>query len=156
MDEHKMESNDMESNRMESNRMESNHMESNEMDALTNPEENDLSTLTHSIIEWRRLKDDNDTRKIQVREATTKMKALEEVIVRVMKAHNIGALDLKNSGGRVLFRKQKRQAAMGQKNMEKWISECLQSQDKAKEIMTYIQEHREVLTKESILYEKSA
>lgn len=58
MDEHKMESNDMESNRMESNRM-----ESNEMDALTNPEENDLSTLTHSIIEWRRLKDDNDTRK---------------------------------------------------------------------------------------------
>lgn len=43
------------------------------------------------------------------------MKALEEVIVRVMKAHNIGALDLKNSGGRVLFRKQKRQAAMGQK-----------------------------------------
>ena len=124
-------------------------------DTLTTPEENDLSTLTHSIIEWRRLKEENDVRKIQVRESNTKMKALEEVIVRVMKAHNIGALDLKNSGGRVLFRKQKRQAAMGQKNMEKWISECLQSPDKAKEIMVYIQDHREVLTKESILYEKT-
>ena len=124
-----------------------------EESTLTTPEENDLSTLTHSIIEWRRLKDDNDTRKIQVREANTKMKALEEVILRVMKAHNIGALDLKNSGGRVLFQKQKRQAAMGQKNMEKWIGECLQSTDKAQEIMKYIQEHREVLTKESIKYE---
>jgi len=124
-----------------------------EESTLTTPEENDLSTLTHSIIEWRRLKDDNDSRKIQVRESNTKMKALEEVILRVMKAHNIGALDLKNSGGRVLFQKQKRQAAMGQKNMEKWIGECLQSADKAQEIMKYIQEHREVLTKESIKYE---
>ena len=123
---------------------------------LTTPEENDLSTLTHSIIEWRRLKDDNDVRKIEVREANTKMKALEEVILRVMKSHNIGALDLKNSGGRVLFQKQKRQAAMGQKNMEKWIGDCLKSQDKAQEIMKYIQDHREVLTKESIKYEKTS
>jgi len=126
------------------------------MEALTTPQDNDLSTLTHSIIEWRRLKEDNDTRKIQVRETNTKMKALEEVILRVMKENNIGALDLKNSGGRVLFRKQKRQAAMGQKNMEKWIGECLQSNEEAQKIMKYIQEHREVLTKESILYEKTS
>jgi len=126
------------------------------MEALTTPQENDLSMLTHSIIEWRRLKEENDARKIQVRESNTKMKALEEVIVRVMKEHNIGALDLKNSGGRVLFRKQKRQAAMGQKNMEKWIGECLQSNDKAKEIMTYIQAHRDIVTLESILYEKTS
>ena len=121
---------------------------------LTTPQENEMVTLTHSIIEWRRLKEDNDSRKQQVREANTKMKALEDIIVRVMKSHNIGALDLKNSGGRVLFKKQKRQAGLGQKAMEKLISEYLQSPDKAKDLMTYVQEHREVVTKESIHYEK--
>jgi predicted GNAT family N-acyltransferase len=80
---------------------------------------------------------------------------LEEIIVRVMKSHNIGALDLKNSGGRVLFRKQKRQAGLGQKTMEKLVSEHLQSAEAATELMKYIQEHREVVIKESIHYEKT-
>ena len=83
------------------------------------------------------------------------MKKLEEIILRIMKNHNIGALDLKSSGGRVLFKKQKRQAGLGQKNMMKLMSDHLQSEDKAKELMTYIQEHREVVVKESICYEKT-
>jgi len=126
-----------------------------ESEALTNPQENDIAMLTHSIIEWRRLKEENDSRKQQMREASTKMKALEEIIVRVMKSHNIGALDLKNSGGRVLFKKQKRQAGLGQKNMEKLIAEHLESQEKAQNLMKYIQEHREVVIKETIQYEKT-
>ena len=124
-------------------------------EALTTPQESELSMLTHSIIEWRRLKVINDGRKQEMKEANTKMKALEEIIVRVMKSHNIGALDLKNSGGRVLFKKQKRQAGMGQKNMEKLIAEHLESQEKANNLMKYIQEHREVVIKESIQYEKT-
>ena len=126
-----------------------------ESEALTNPQENDIAMLTHSIIEWRRLKEENDSRKQQMREAATKMKALEEIIVRVMKSHNIGALDLKNSGGRVLFKKQKRQAGLGQRNMEKLIAEHLESQEKAQNLMKYIQEHREVVIKETIQYEKT-
>jgi hypothetical protein len=126
-----------------------------ECNTLTTPQENELAMLTHSIIEWRRLKEENDTRKIQVREANTKMKALEDIIVRVMKSHNIGALDLKNSGGRVLFKKQKRQAGLGQKTMERLIAEHLESQEKAQHLMNYIKEHREVVTKESIHYEKT-
>jgi hypothetical protein len=128
------------------------NMEENQ---LISPQENELTTLTHSIIEWRRLKVDNDAVKDLVRERTKKMKALEEIIVRVMKSHNIGALDLKNSGGRVLFRKQKRQAGLGQKTMEKLVSEHLQSAEAATELMKYIQEHREVVIKESIHYEKT-
>lgn len=126
-----------------------------ESEALTNPQENDIAMLTHSIIEWRRLKEENDVHKQQVREAGTKMKALEEIIVRVMKSHNIGALDLKNSGGRVLFKKQKRQAGLGQKNMEKLIAAHLESQEKAQNLMKYIQEHREVVIVEKIQYEKT-
>ena len=122
---------------------------------IVTPQENELTTLTHSIIEWRRLKEDNDSRKQQVRESNKKMKALEEIIVRVMKSHNIGALDLKNSGGRVLFRKQKRQASLGQKNMEKLISDYLKSETEAQNLMKHLQENRQVVIKESIHYEKT-
>jgi hypothetical protein len=123
-------------------------------EALTTPQENELAMLTHSIIEWRRLKEKNDSWKQEMREATTNMKALEEIIVRVMKSHNIGALDLKNSGGRVLFKKSKRQTGMGQKTMEKLIGEYLESVEEAQNVMKYIQDHREVVIKESIQYEK--
>ena len=67
----------------------------------------------------------------------------------------IGALDLKSSGGRVLYKKQKRQAGLGQKNMVKLMTEGLESEEKANALMKYIQEHREVVTKESIAYEKT-
>lgn len=122
---------------------------------LTTPQQNEMSTLTNSIIEWRRLKDESTELKQQAREMGKKMKVLEESIVRIMKNHNIGALDLKSSGGRVLFKKQKRQAGLGQKNMIKLIAEHLKSEEKANELMKYVQEHREVVMKESIHYEKS-
>lgn len=122
---------------------------------LTTPQENEMSTLSHSIIEWRRLKEEAEEFRQQLKERSKKMKALEDVILRVMKNHNIGALDLKSSGGRVLFKKSKRQAGLGQKNLVKLMSEGLQSEDKANDLMKYIQEHREVLTKESIAYEKT-
>jgi hypothetical protein len=122
---------------------------------ITTPQENEMSTLTHSIIEWRRLRELCDDAKQGLRENSKKMKALEEVILRVMKNHNIGALDLKSSGGRVLYKKQKRQAGLGQKNMVKLMTEGLESEEKANALMKYIQEHREVVTKESIAYEKT-
>jgi hypothetical protein len=130
-------------------------MEASAESSLTTPQENEMGTLTHSIIEWRRLKEECDEAKQHLREKGKKMKALEEVILRIMKNHNIGALDLKNSGGRVLFKKQKRQAGLGQKNMVKLMSQHLQSEEKANDLMKYIQEHREIVMKESIAYEKT-
>lgn len=122
--------------------------------ALVTPQESDLTTLTHAIIEWRRMKEENDAHRQQVRELTKKMKALEDIIVRIMKSHNIGALDLKNSGGRVLFKKQKQKGSLGQKNMEKLVADYLKSDDEAKKLMQHLQEGRGVVIKESIHYEK--
>ena len=124
-------------------------------ESLTTPQDNDMLTLTTAIVEWRRLKEESDTYRQQLKERSKKMKVLEEVILRVMKSNNIGALDLKSSGGRVLYKKQKRQAGLGQKNMMTLMAAGLQSEAKATELMKYIQEHREVVTKESIAYEKS-
>jgi len=123
---------------------------------LTKPEENDLQTLTHSIIEWRRLKEENDMRKREVREANTKMKALEKIILAVMKSHNIGALDLKNSGGRVFFKTKKSQASLGKKGMQNLIGSYLKSPEEATKMMEFIEGQRPVLVRESIHYEKSA
>jgi hypothetical protein len=125
-------------------------------EALVTPQENDLTTLTHSIIEWRRLKEACDGHRQQLREFTKKMKALEEIIVRVMKNHNIGALDLKNSGGRVLFKKQKRQGSLGQKAMEHLVADFLKSAEQAKNLMTHLQENRGVVIKETICYENAS
>ena len=118
------------------------------------PQENDMSTLTHSIIEWRRLKEKCDEARQILRENSKVMKVNEDVILRIMKEHNIGALDLKNSGGRVLYKKQKRQLGLGQKNMVKLMAEHLKSEEKASELMKYIQDHREVVTTDKIAYEK--
>lgn len=118
------------------------------------PQENDMSTLTHAIIEWRRLKEKCDEARQILRENSKIMKINEDIILRIMKEHNIGALDLKNSGGRVLYKKQKRQLGLGQKNMVKLMAEHLKSEEKASELMKYIQDHREVVTTDKIAYEK--
>ena len=125
-------------------------------ESLTNPQENDLATLTHSIIEWRRLKEESDGWKRQLREANTKMKALEKIILAVMKSHNIGALDLKNSGGRVFFKTQKKQGSVGQKGMVKLIGDYLKSADEAVKLMDFVQAQRPIIVKESIHYENSS
>jgi len=117
-------------------------------------QEGDMKVLTHSIIEWRRLKEKCDEVKAQLRDDAKSMKILEDIILRIMKNYNIGALDLKNSGGRVLYKKQKRQGGLGQKNMAKLMAAHLQSEEKATELMKYIQDNRPVITTEKIAYEK--
>ena len=122
---------------------------------LITPQESDMTTLTHSIIEWRRLKEESEEYKQQLKERAKKMKALEEVILRIMKNNNIGALDLKSSGGRVVYKTSKRQAGIGQKDLAKLMSEGLQSEEKATELLKYIQEHRKIVTTDKIAYEKT-
>ena len=121
--------------------------------AIIQPKENEMTNLTHAIIEWRKLSDEIAEAKQQNRERTKKQKALEEIILRVMKNHNIGALDLKSSGGRIVHKKQKRQSGLGTKNLEKYLAEYLKSPDEAKKALTYINEHRDVITSEKLTYE---
>lgn len=122
---------------------------------MSAPQDGDISSLTHGIVEWRRLTEEVKEYRQMIRERTKKMKALESVILRVMKDHNIGALDLKNSGGRVLFKKSKRQAGLGGKNLQKYLTEFFKSEPRALEAIRYIQEHRETVMKESLLLEKN-
>jgi len=122
---------------------------------IATQQENDMTTLTHSIIEWKRLKDKCDSAKQELRENGKTMKITEEIILNIMKNHSIGALDLKNSGGRILCKKQKRQKGIGHKNMVKLMAEHLKSEEEANKLMKHIQDSREVVTVEKIAYEKT-
>ena len=74
---------------------------------IIQPKENELLTLTHAVVEWKKLNSEISELGEQVKERRKKQKALQEIILRIMKSHNIGALDLKSSGGRVMYKKKK-------------------------------------------------
>lgn len=79
---------------------------------------------------------------------------MEEMILRIMKKNNIGALDLAATGGRLIYRKTNSKGSLAPKALQVLITEHLKSDQKAAEIMKYITEHRETKTRDSLLYEK--
>ena len=121
----------------------------------TNPisEQQELQNLRQIIVTWRELEAEVSTLNAQVREKNKRKKALEEMILRIMKKFNIGALDLK-SGGRLLHRKQTTKAALNPKVLTGLLSTHLKSETAAADAIKYINEHREARPRESILFEK--
>jgi hypothetical protein len=90
----------------------------------------------------------------QIREKKKKQKAYEEVILRIMKKNNIGALDLKGSGGRLLYRRQTTKGTLNVKSLKDMLLDHMKSESVVDEAMKYINEHRGAKVRESILYEK--
>jgi hypothetical protein len=122
--------------------------------AAAPPDPQEMSQLSTMIKEWKTLQGETATLKEQVREKTKRMKAMEEVILRIMKKNNIGALDLNNSGGRLLYRRTNSKGSLNPKFLMATLSEHLKSEQKAAEAIKYISEHREARVRESLLYEK--
>lgn len=113
----------------------------------------DLTSLPNLIKTWKTLQDETKELQAAVREKKTRQKALEEMILQSMKRNNIGALDLKSSGGRILYRRKTSKESLGNKNLAKLLAEALKSEQKANEALKYIDEHRGNKVKESLLYE---
>ncbi len=117
------------------------------------PQDGDTASLPTAIQEWRRVNDEIASFKQQIRERTRKAKALEAFIMGIMKRYNIGALDLKASNGRVLYKKGKRAAGLGAKKQAQLIGEYMRSEQKAAELMKFLAEHRETKMSEKLAYE---
>lgn len=113
----------------------------------------DLTSLPNLIKTWKTLQDETKEIQSSLREKKTRMKALEEMILQSMKRNNIGALDLNKSGGRVLYRRKNAKESLGTKNMAKLMGEALKSEQKAADVLKYIEEHRGSKVKESLIYE---
>jgi hypothetical protein len=85
---------------------------------------------------------------------TKSQKALEEVIMRVMKKHQIGALDLKASNGRLLYKKRQSKGPLSQKSLHDILAEHLKSDEAADKAVKFIDEKRGVKTMETLTFEK--
>jgi len=128
--------------------------EGNTMEVSTQlTEQQELTNLSQIIKTWRELNKESTVLKEQVREKTKRMKALEEMILRIMKKHNLGALDLKESGGRILYRRSSSKVGLNPKTLQTLLTTHLKSEEAASEALKYIDEHREAKVRESILYE---
>ena len=81
------------------------------------------------------------------------MKTLENLVVNMMRNHAIGALDMSSTGGRVIYKKDKRLAPVTKSQMLTILAEHQQSEDKAREIMEFIDKHKTTVWRESLSYE---
>lgn len=115
---------------------------------------NELAQLSIMIKTWREIQRETDELNQQVKEKKKRSKVMEEMILRIMKKNNIGALDLQSSGGRLLYRRQTTKAGLGKKDMTRLLAEHMKSEQAAQTALQYIAEHRGTKVKESLLYEK--
>jgi hypothetical protein len=113
----------------------------------------DMGNLGTVVTEWRRINDEISQHRQQASEKTKRSKVLEGLIMNIMKQQNLGALDLKNSGGRILYEKQQRKSGLNPKVIQKLLTEHMKDEVKAAEALKYINEHREAVTKEKLAYE---
>jgi hypothetical protein len=114
----------------------------------------DAANLGQIVGEWRRLNDDIAAMKQQVSEKTKRSKILEAIILNIMKQNNLGALDLKSSGARVLYEKKEKKGGLNGKKIQQLLTEHLKDETKAAEAVKYLIEHRDAKTTEKLFYEK--
>jgi hypothetical protein len=118
------------------------------------PAANEMELLANSIKEWRTLTDECRGLKEQISERAKRIKAYQEVIVRIMKNHNVAALDLKNTGGRVITKQRRSQSGLTPKTLQAQLATYLKSEEEAKKVLEFIQSNRKTTTRDALLYEK--
>lgn len=117
-------------------------------------EQQELQSLRMIITSWREIESEVAQMNQHLREKRKKMKTLEEMILRIMKKYTIGALDLKGSGGRILYRRQTAKSGLNPKVLGELLAQHLKSETAAADAIKYINEHRGSSVRESLLYEK--
>jgi hypothetical protein len=117
------------------------------------PNQEEINTLSQTLRQWYSSFEAIEKAKQNIKEETARMKTLESLIVSMMRNHAIGALDMSSTGGRVVYKKDKRIAPVSKKDMLTLLAEHQQSEDKAREIMDFIDQHKTIVWRESLSYE---
>jgi hypothetical protein len=118
------------------------------------PTKEDIQQLSEAIKSWHTTFEKITAARQIIKEESKRQKTLESLIVSMMKNHAIGALDLKASGGRILYKKQKRTNAVPKKDMLPLLAEHLGDEKKAKEALEFLEKHKTSEWKEGLRYEK--
>ena len=129
---------------------------------MTPEEHQEFQNLPQLLTQWKRVQEEKrklvDEKKRlleQISEHDKRCAVMEQMIMGTMKKHSIGALDLKSSGARVLYKKRSTKAPISKKDMEKHLTEHLKSEDAAKKLLEFLGTKRETKVKEALIYEKT-
>jgi hypothetical protein len=114
----------------------------------------DTANLATIVSEWRKMHEEIASLKQQASEKKKRAVVLENIIMNIMRQQNMDAIDLKSSGGCILYEKQQRKTGLNTKTIQKLLTEHLKDESKAAEAVKYLAEHREVVMKEKLFYEK--
>ena len=135
--------------------------ESNEI-LTTSEDQQEFQSLPSLLAQWKKIQEEKrnlmNQKKVlgqQIREHDKRCAAMEVMIMGTMKKHSIGALDLKSSGARVLYKKRTTKTPLAKNDLLKHVSQYLKSEDEAKKFITYLKGKQEVVVKESLFYEKN-
>ena len=106
------------------------------------------------ITAWKQMQEETNKLKEQLRERKIRQKVAGDVILRIMKKHQIGALDLKASNGRLMYKKRESKGGLSQKTLQEFLTEHLKSDEAAKKAIAFIDEKRGKKTTESLTFEQ--
>lgn len=121
--------------------------------ALVETTGDELNILPQMITAWKAIKGESAQLQQQLREKKLRQKALEEVIMRTMKKHNVGQLDLKASNSRLSCCTKETKGSLSQSKLETYLGEYMKSADEAKKALTFINEKRGVNKKDVLSFE---
>lgn len=125
-------------------------------------DQNDFKNLPNLLTEWKKIQEDKqklveEKKKVneRIREQDKRAEAMQGMIVKIMKSNSIGALDLKSSNARALYKKRVIKAPIGKKEMKKYLSEHFKSDDEAKKLLEFLDKKRDTTVRETLVYEKN-
>ena len=131
-------------------------------ETLTAEDHQEFQNLPNLLTAWKRVQEDKrkliDQMRVlkeQISGHNKQCVVMEQMIMGTMKKHSIGALDLKSSNARVLYKRRSTKAPISKKDMEKHLTEHLKSQDAAKTLMVFLATKQETRVKEALVYEKN-
>ena len=135
---------------------------SNASEILTPEDQQEFQNLPNLLTQWKRVQEEKRKLVDQMRVLKEQISGhnkqcvvMEQMIMGTMKKHSIGALDLKSSNARVLYKKKSTKAPISKKDMEKHLTEHLKSQEAAKTLIDFLAAKRETRVKEALVYEKN-
>ena len=128
---------------------------------MTAEDHQEFQNLPALLTQWKRIQEEKhkliEQKKVileQISEHDKRCTVMEQMIMGTMKKHSIGALDLKSSGARVLYKTRSLKAAIKKKDMAKHLAEHLKSEDAAKKLLEFLSTKQETKVKEALIYEK--
>jgi hypothetical protein len=125
-------------------------------------DQNDFKNLPNLLTEWKKLQEEkqkllDEKKQIndRIREHDKRAEAMQKMILPIMKKNSIGALDLKSSNARALFKKRVIKSPLGIKEMKVYFKEHFKSEEDANKLLDFLDKKRDTIIRESLVYEKN-